>query len=38
MYESKIYQTAYYSKENVMPYNFDVGHFCISNALKVRVV
>ena len=27
MYRSKIYQTAYYSKENVMPYNFDVGLF-----------
>ena len=41
MYKSKIYQTAYHSKENVMPYNFNVGLFlyfkCFesNNGLKI---
>ena len=36
MYKSKIYQTAYHSKENVMPYNFDVGLFLYFKCSKTN--
>ena len=34
MYKSKIDQTAYHSKENAMPYNFDVETFLYFKCFK----
>ena len=36
MYKSKIYQTEYHSKQNVMPYNFDLELFLHFKCFKIN--